>query len=398
MIKLVYQGIDSLDVSIMGAASAQVLEKMEKYRGHAEKDANNLFGFLTGFGQERRPFAVKGHGKKGGYRYTLVDQVTGTIVSIKNDQSIENWNIFISCRAHSLLSLGYVGMKAEIEVIMAALGVKVLDVSVNRIDQALDFLAPEFDLQMENFVVPRSAKVSPYFSSGHDLNDQGDRSTKDGLPVGSVMRGGRFETVTIGKMPGRQVTVYDKSGAAKAQQKMFWFPAWGLDPNDPTLKVWRIEFRAGREALKRSIPKLMTRTFESVENCLPKFLKTAADEIRYVKGRNETNVTRSELHPLWHEVQALLLDKIEEAEPPLTPFYVREMMRKQRADMALQQGFGNLNNFFILEKMTPSEIGRSFPRLVAEQAVRYRRDLGSDLHRKKLEASKGRNVSLLLEG
>jgi hypothetical protein len=226
-------------------------------------------------------------------------------------------------------------MKAEIDVIMAALEVKVRDVSVNRIDQAFDFLAPEFDLQMENFVVPRSAKVSPYFSSGHDLNDQGDRSSDDGLPVGSVMRGGRFETVTIGKMPGRQVTVYDKSGAARAQQKMFWFPAWGLDPNDPTLKVWRIEFRAGRDALNRSIHKLSTRTYETVEAVLPNFLITAADEIRYVKGRNETNVTRSELHPLWQNVQTLLSEKFEEAEPPLTPFCVREMMRKQRADMAL---------------------------------------------------------------
>lgn len=96
-------------------------------------------------------------------------------------------------------------------------------------------------------------------------------------------------------------------------------------------------------------------------------------------------------------MQALLPDKIEEIEPPLTSDYVREFMRKQRVDMALQQGFGNLNNLFILEKMTPEDICRDYPHLVADLAKRYQRDLGSELHRKKLEVSKDRNISLLLE-
>lgn len=189
MIKLVFKGIDSLDVAIMGAVPVDVLEEIKTLREAVENDANNKFGILTHFGDQNRPFAVKGHGGTGGYKYTLVDQYTGTIVSIKNDLKLDSWNIFVSCRAYSLLSRQYAGMKAEIEAIMVALGVAVKGVSVNRIDQAFDFLAPEFDLHMDNFVVPGHAKVSPYYNSGHHLNDQGDQNGEDGLPIGTVLSG-----------------------------------------------------------------------------------------------------------------------------------------------------------------------------------------------------------------
>ncbi|WP_160116046.1 hypothetical protein [Candidatus Halocynthiibacter alkanivorans] len=55
------------------------------------------------------------------------------------------------------------------------------------------------------------------------------------------MRGGRFESVTIGKMPNRQVIVYDKKQAAKDQKTDYWFPAWNIDKDDPATQIWRVE-------------------------------------------------------------------------------------------------------------------------------------------------------------
>ncbi len=84
MIDLVYQGIDSLDVAIKGAASSEVLKILESARNKAEANPYNQHGIRLMLGQDKRPFVIKEHGKKGGYRYTAVDEKTGSIFSIKH--------------------------------------------------------------------------------------------------------------------------------------------------------------------------------------------------------------------------------------------------------------------------------------------------------------------------
>ena len=38
----------------------------------------------------------------------------------------------------------------------------------------------------------------------------------------AVARGGRVESVMIGKMPGRQLVIYDKTREIVAHQKPYW--------------------------------------------------------------------------------------------------------------------------------------------------------------------------------
>ena len=56
---------------------------------------------------------------------------------------------------------------------------------------------------MVNFVMADHAKIGAYWEDG---NSKGE----PGRPLQSIMRGGRFESVTVGKMPDRQVILYSK--------------------------------------------------------------------------------------------------------------------------------------------------------------------------------------------
>lgn len=289
-------------------------------------------------------------------------------------------------------------MKKQIDACLFALEVVPSDYSVNRIDYALDFLAPAFVLDMANFVAPKSSKVSPYFATDNHLDDSGDtlHERPSNEPVGSVMRGGRFESVTVGKMPGRQVIVYDKTQAAKAQQTPYWFPAWGLSPDNPSHRVWRVEIRAGRNAWKALHGPTGHRSYETIEALLQPFMIRTLEDIRYVTNRADvSNVTRASLHPLWEAAQSAIANLPPEPEPPLTPRYVIELMRKQRSAMALAQAFGNLNNYLILQGLTPKKIGKNYASLTAGCAKTYVEEIGQNYHIKKLDNISERQAEFL---
>lgn len=207
--------------------------------------------------------------------------------------------------------------------------------------------------------------------------------------IGSVVRGGRFESVTVGKMPGRKVITYDKLKAVKDLKTPYWFDVWGIDPNDPGIQVWRVEIRAGKRALENATQKVHNRNYETIEALLPKFLSKVVQDIRYVTNKGEdSNITRSNIHPLWVMTQDSLKTLPERAEPALPEAHVLEQMRKERMTMAIAQGFGNLNNLIVQEGYAPEEIIKRYPEMLAREAREYREALGNDLHLEKLSRAK----------
>lgn len=392
MYRVIYQGVDTLDVTFQGALPMETLDRLEEAKGAAEAMPDDSYGAPFLFRPEGRTFFVKSHGKKGGYRYTLTDNPTGAIFSIKRDTRAQEWNFFVSARAAGLLSRSYEGMKRHIAECLADMGATILGESVNRVDYAVDIATTRFDLDMANFVAPRRAKIGCHFSTETDLDEFGEKAGRaSAAPVGSVMRGGRFESVTLGKMPGRQVILYDKLKAAKDQQTEYWFAAWGLDPDDPGTQVWRVEIRAGRDALERCTHAAQTRRYEVVEAALPWFLGKALEEIRYVTDRADvSNVTRAAVHPLWSLAQDAVRALPEAAQPRLPAAHVLELMRKKRLAMAQAQAFGNLNNALLYEGLTPDEILARYAELAAEQAESYLGRIGRTQHRKKLDAGETR--------
>lgn len=312
---------------------------------------------------------VKPNGMKGGFRYVFNNGPTGAIFAAKANSSLKEWNLFVSVRALRLLTLGYAGTKAWLHETLAAMGFIVTDVSVNRIDFAVDILAPDFVLDIANFVAPGQAKARPYWSKEQLLENDGDRPH-------AVLRGRTFESVTIGMMPNRQVIVYDKRRAATDQRHPYWFEVWGIDPHDPGARVWRVEIRAGRDALAKV---LLKRSYEAVEHELRSFLLKASREIRYIVDKDQhRNITRSTVHPLWNTLTSALSDVPLSAKPPMIEARALNIIRRQRDEMARQQAFGNLQNALVLQGLNPEDIARDFPAHAMRAAKGYLDNTGTD--------------------
>ncbi len=252
---------------------------------------------------------------------------------------------------------------------------------MNRIDYAVDILAPGFELDIEQFVAPARAKVQRYWSKDLHLDDAGN------VPQ-PVVRGRRFESVTVGKMPNRQIIAYDKRRAAIDLKQPYWFDAWGVERSDPTQQVWRVELRAGRDALAR---KLLRRRFDAVEACLRDFLITAVNEVRYLAGPpTGTNVSREPDHPLWTSTRRHIEAMPLLPAPTLPEEHVLALIRQQRREMAVNQAFGNLINALLLEGHSFEAVFDSFPQHASTAAAQYAEAAGRRTLAEKVRKASGR--------
>ncbi|MGV8998200.1 MAG: hypothetical protein ACOH12_14780 [Parvibaculaceae bacterium] len=247
------------------------------------------------------------------------------------------------------------------------MGFRISKVSVNRFDYAIDILAPDFNLDIENFVTPAQTKVRAYWSEeATTMNDSNAPK--------AVLRGRQYESATIGSMPGRQIILYDKRREAIDKNNLHWFEVWKIDCQDPSARVWRIEIRAGRDALAKLTP---FRTYEALEAEVKPFLIKAANDIRYLDSdQNQSNVSRIPSHRIWQTAQATFENLTSNPPPALLEDRALEIMRLQRRDMALKQGMGNLLNYFFLKGASPDEIAENFKHCIAQAAAQYERENG----------------------
>jgi len=321
MEKLVHVGFDGLDIAFKGALSIESLETLESALkiAKSEKAAQRV-----ALGPNGKWFTMEKHGKQGGYAFTLTDGDTGALYSIKRSNAPSEWNIFVSVRAACFLVRPYGQVKAYVIQTLKDMGARIADISVNRIDLAIDIHTEDFDLDLKQFITPARSKARLYWSSEQYLFDDGEKFS-------AVMSGAKFQSATIGKMPNRQVILYDKGQAAIDLKQPYWFKAWGLDRETMTGKVWRVEIRAGRGALEKGLTK---RSFDDVDAYLPTFVDKALSNIRYVETRDGlSNVSRAKTHPLWELAQNSAQTILEHREPPMLDEDVKAIMRQQRAKM-----------------------------------------------------------------
>lgn len=383
MYDILYTGVDSLDIAFQGAFPESTLEHLEAVRKEAEASNRDEPACL---GPGAVDVQVKSHGMRGGFRFVFTNGPAGAIFAVKANPDPKEWNLFVSVRALRLLTLGYVGTKLWLRETLAAMGFQITDLSVNRIDFAVDIRAPTFQLDVANFVCPAQAKLRPHWSKEQLLTD-------DGNACSAVVRGRRFESVTVGQMPNRQLIVYDKRRAAIDLNQPYWFDVWGLDRNDPGARVWRAEIRAGREALAKRLTK---RSFEAVEADQNDYLLTAVREIRYLAGKAaHLNVSRAPEHPFWIALTEALANLPPSPEPPLTEARVLQVLRLQRHEMAVKQAYGNLINALLLEGQLPEEIAARFSHYATEAAEAYARDLGPRVLQMKVDKAAARQRFLL---
>lgn len=341
MYECLHSGFDQFDVAFQGALSQEVRAALAEAKEAAAAQQSPV---LVQVGPGNVSMLIRDHGKKGGYAFSCDTGPTGANIWFKDNPSAAQWNIFASVQSKALLCAHLSQVMQDLRQTLEGIGCRVGRESVARIDYAMDFLAPDFILDHTQFVAHRRARVRPHWSAKPEDDNQ----------PSAVVAGRRLESVTIGKMPGRQVIVYDKRREAIDKHKRHWFEVWGIDPADTSQVVWRIELRAGKKHLK---DRWQLARFADVEAAIGDVCKHAMEDVRYLKEyQSDTNVTRQQLHPLWHQASRLALYALDEHRCGLTPDQVREIERREAEEIAWRQISGNAATLAVSLGMDDQEI------------------------------------------
>lgn len=249
-------------------------------------------------------------------------------------------------------------MKEHLFAQLEAMGCRIVGHSINRVDFAMDFLTRDFEPQLHQFVSHARRKVMPTWSEEQVL---------PATQPSSILRGRRLETVTVGKMPGLQVCVYDKRREAIDRRKLHWFDAWGIDRHDPGHQVWRVEIRAAKNELTN---RWRIKTFEDLENAIGDVMLNALEQIRYVADRQtDSNVTRQSLHPLWIAAKEVVSGNLADYRSGLTPDQILEIERAEAERQYQSLVLGNAAGLAVVMGMDDEAMETDLPDLIRQRVA-----------------------------
>ncbi|MZR30235.1 hypothetical protein [Sneathiella litorea] len=352
-IKQLYAGFDTIEVAFLGALPIETLEVFREAKQEAAKLQERQ---LVTIGPGNVTGHIASHGLTGGYAFLFDTGPTGDLWSFKDSADPSKWNIAVKPHASALACHSYQETKNRLLDTLKAMGCRFGTESIRRVDFAMDFLMPEtFELNHMQFVTHHRSKVSPYFE---------EKKEQDPNIPSLVFQGRCIGSVTIGKMPGRQMIVYNKRKAAIEQRAYYWFNVWEVDQKDTTKNIWRVELRAGKKELK---DKWNIRTFLDLENSIGDVFNDAIEKVRYLGDfQTDGNVTRQRMHPLWVAATECLSRKLTDYRAGLVPGQVREVFRKQQAETYIQQISGNAAGLAAALELTDEAIRETFGQYIGQ--------------------------------
>lgn len=370
MFKLIHAGFDSLYIAFKGALPDGDIARLKEAREKAEQRSNQE-DVLVEIGPGKVPGHLASHGMRGGYAFVFDTGPVGEKWFFKANLDFQQWNIFAHPHAATLAALGYQGSRDQLLARLEQMGCRSTEHSINRADFAMDFSTDCFELHPEQFVAPPRTKIKPHLSE--------EQSPSLNYPA-SVFNGRRVESVTVGKMPGRQIIVYDKRGQAANRPKLFyWFDIWKIDRHDRSKNIWRVEIRAGKDELKEM---WNIRTFDDLEAFIGDAYRHALNQVRYLEdGQTDTNVTRQELHPLWIAAQATLDHSLIDYRSGIAPGRIVEIAREEAKRLYGQNILGNAAGLAVTLGLTNDEIEARLPSILAECAEDAIRDPGLGIYK-----------------
>lgn len=279
--KLIYRNFDGLDVSFKGAMPADVLKMLAIGKAHAQEHREDC---LIHLGHKYTPVHVAETGMRGGYAFRFDTGPFGATWAIADSLDAERWNIRASIKSLALADGGYQGAKKQLLDLLTDLCAVGEDEDlpkerISRFDFCMDFAMSHFQPDPERVVC-------------HSHTTRRVHRSWEGE---TVNRGKRIESLTIGKMPGRQVILYDKTREIIAHGKPYWWEYWNLDPQQYTDEVWRVEVRAG----KGDLDTWNLRTFDDLERIAGVVINSTLSAIRYTEPNGDIQASRWPLHPLW---------------------------------------------------------------------------------------------------
>jgi len=314
-------------------------------------------------------FLVEGTGGQGGYAYRISTGPFGAIMKFREKGSNDAWGAHVKLRAYGLATKGILKAKAEADAFLLAVGgvFDPDDTRVGRVDYAMDFFAPNLVLNASEFVA--HAKMS-----------------KTEL-IEKTGNGDICNYLRIGKMPGKQICIYDKTKSVTETKDKIWFSIFEKEKKEKGLKnkgekeisdIWRIEFRAGRDFLKKHLPLRRWDRFLAISNKV--FLSLARAVAWRIPG-SDTNRSRWALHPIWEAVIAHLAEMNPLAEgKPISPEVLKLLREEYRAVLEAQVE-GLLVTLAAFEGVSAGRLERSLDRAFdrTKRSISMRENLSDEL-------------------
>lgn len=233
--RIIRSGVDSVYLAIKGTLPREVIAQLAEAKTLATKAKREIPLELANGAISA---LVSMRGSYGGFNYVFDTGELGARYACREASDRLDWNFFVKPHATALLAYGFWPVIGMIKDTLTALGGKIIQISLNRIDYAIDIRADDFTPDLDRFIAHPRTKRRPHLSE------------KDIFYPSPIYTGRGIETVTIGTMPGKQITIYDKTIEARSKRHFHWFEAWNINRNDKAAKIWRVELRFGRDAIK----------------------------------------------------------------------------------------------------------------------------------------------------
>lgn len=343
--KIIHAGFDGIDLALKASAPLELVEFLEHTKAHAQEWMTDVWNTYNGL-----DIQTGQSGKRGGYAFTFRIADFGAVWFAKRPKASDPWGLYVSIGSRELALKGLQQARDGLYAHLNALGFRVPNdgVSINRVDYAVDILAPGFAIDPDAFVFhSRSNRKAIFEVETVEANG----------------RSGRTTSVTIGKMPGRQVIVYDKREEAMKRRKHEWPLIWnanleaaGLPPLDlsdrAASQVWRVELRLGKDALRN---RRDIRGWGSLHEHLLAEMDQLAQDVALTVPSPDSNRSRWPLHPIWPIMQEAVADRLFEHIDRVPPDVVREIDLQARQQDLLKLIAANAVSLCYLQGRGPEE-------------------------------------------
>ena len=162
----------------------------------------------------------------------------------------------------------------------------------------------------------------------------GQPSTCEHVQKRANYKSDRVESITLGKISGRQIIIYDKREEVLAKRSFQWFQIWNIDRHDPTQTIHLVELRAGKNELK----KFKITTFEDFLTRIGDLFAKTVHVVRYVSPQeNDMNISRRTSHPVWLHVVEHVHSQFLDYRSGFEPEDFLEVIRDEKAMEYMQQ-------------------------------------------------------------
>ncbi|MBI1236321.1 MAG: hypothetical protein GC188_06515 [Alphaproteobacteria bacterium] len=281
----IYSGFDGLDMAYRVTLPGELHAALRRAKAEASEARRTVALEYKG-----QTFLVGDRGGIGGYAFSIDTGIMGANWWFKEPGTGDPWGARVSSRSLPLALKAIDAVKAEHDTFLLNLGMQFgeIDRRISRIDYAIDFLIPGFEIDPRLFVSHsnRTKTIDAEFSADY--------------------RGDKINGIRIGKMPNSQIAIYDKRREITEKKKKYWWDIWqeGFSDKSHELnsksEIWRFEFRAGKNFLERQFKRKTWDAFS--HNPADLFFKIAC-QTRLAERLNDTNRARWPNAPIWNEIQ-----------------------------------------------------------------------------------------------